>query len=55
MLRPVSRLPFVAPVVTFLQDALGWLHLWEGRENTDEHDIPVGLSGPDDNHLSPRP
>jgi len=54
ILRPISQLPFVAHAAAFLYDAFTWLHLWERNEDTDQHDVTAGLSGSDDNHLSPR-
>jgi hypothetical protein len=54
ILRPISRLPFVAPATAFLRDTLIWLHLWEWNENVDKHEISGDPGGSDKNHLSPR-
>ena len=51
ILRPVSRSPFVAQALGFLQDTLMWLHMWHHSDEPVAHDHtnPAG-----DNHLSPR-
>jgi len=54
ILRPISRLPFVAHATAFLYDTLGRLHLLEWDESADKHDVFSGQDGSDNNHLSPR-
>jgi hypothetical protein len=54
ILRPISRLPFVASATAFLRDTLTWLHLWEWNESSDKHDVSNDPGDSDNNHLFPR-
>jgi hypothetical protein len=54
LLKPIARLPLVAPAVGFLNDLLPWLHLWEWNEIA-HHDATLGTVTSDDSHHSPHP
>lgn len=55
LLRPVLRFTRVSAGVVFLQDALDWLHLWDGHDPAQDYAAHENSRDTEDNHLSPRP
>lgn len=54
LLRPIIQHPQVLKTLSFLNDAVLWLHLWSWIEPT-ENGVADAPTGPEGDHLSPQP